>query len=130
MARRTLGLCILFAGALSAADRLTLTGKVTDATGKPLERATVMVYHAGVKQGYSTFCPSCYSDCGKRTLTGADGKFAISSLSPDLLFELVVVHDGYLPTFMKQVDPANANATAVLPSRVVAAVPKRISRRA
>src|SRR5258707_13485121 len=105
MARRTLRLCILFAGALSAADRLTLTGTVTDATGKPLEHATVMVYHAGVKQGYSTFCPSCYSDCGKRTLTGADGKFTISSLSRDLFFELEVVNAGYFPTFIKRVDP-------------------------
>jgi hypothetical protein len=128
MARRTLRLCILFAGALSAADRLTLTGKVTDSTGKPLERATVMVYHAGVKQGYSTFCPSCYSDCGKRTLTGADGKFAISSLSPDLLFELVVVHDGYLPTFVKKVDPANATPTAVLHPREAVTDPKRVVR--
>ena len=40
MARRILSLCILFVGALSAADRLTLTGTVTDATGKPLEHST------------------------------------------------------------------------------------------
>ena len=46
-----------------AADRVTLTGKVTDSSGKPLEDATVMIYHAGVKHGYSTFCPSCYTDC-------------------------------------------------------------------
>ena len=37
-----------------ATDRLTLTGKVTDAAGKPLDHATVIVYEAGVKQGYST----------------------------------------------------------------------------
>jgi protocatechuate 3,4-dioxygenase beta subunit len=128
MARRILRLCILLAGALSAADRLTLTGTVADATGKPLEHATVMVYHAGVKQGYSTFCPSCYSDCGKRTLTGADGKFTISSLSPDLLFELVVVHDGYLPTFVKNVDPAKAAARAVLQPREAVTDPKRVVR--
>jgi protocatechuate 3,4-dioxygenase beta subunit len=128
MARRILSLCILFVGALSAADRLTLTGTVTDATGKPLEHATVMVYHAGVKQGYSTFCPSCYSDCGKRTLSGADGRFTISSLSPDLIFELVVVHDGYLPTFVKKVDPAKAAATAVLHAREAVTDAKRVVR--
>ena len=41
-----------------AAGRVTLNGRVTDRLGKPLEDATVMIYHAGVKQGYSTYCPS------------------------------------------------------------------------
>jgi len=117
MVVRSLGLCVLFASALAAADRVTLTGTVTDVAGKPIERATVMVYHAGVKQGYSTFCPSCYSDCGKRTLTAADGTFTIPSLSPDLLFELLVVRDGYAPAFVKKVDPASVKPTAALSAR-------------
>jgi hypothetical protein len=126
MPRHALSLCLLFAAALSAADRLTLTGAVTNAAGKPLERATVMVYHAGVKQGYSTFCPSCYSDCGKRALTGADGKFTIPSLSPDLFFELLVVRDGFLPAFVKKVDPARAAPTAVLQPREPVTDPARV----
>lgn len=128
MTRRTLGLCILFAGTVMAADRLTLTGKVINAAGKPLERATVMVYHAGVKQGYSTFCPSCYSDCGKRALTDMEGKFTIPSLSPDLFFELLVVHDGYLPTFVTKVDPAKVTPTAVLNPRHAVTDPGRVVR--
>jgi protocatechuate 3,4-dioxygenase beta subunit len=46
----------LIAGAIAAAaaDRATLTGKVTDNHGKPLDDATVMIYEAGVKKGYST----------------------------------------------------------------------------
>src|SRR5437899_621103 len=64
----------------ATAGRSTLTGKIVDAAGKPVEHATVMVYYAGVKQGYSTFCPSCYVDCGKRAFTGADGAFTISGL--------------------------------------------------
>src|SRR5207245_1606212 len=111
-----------------AADRLTLTGKATDAAGKPLERATVMVYHAGVKQGYSTFCPSCYSDCGKRTLTDSAGNFTVSSLSPDLYFELLIVHDGYLPTFVKKVDPAKSAPTAILKLREAVTDPDRVLR--
>jgi hypothetical protein len=111
-----------------AADRLTLTGKVTDAAGKPLERATVMVYHAGVRQGYSTFCPSCYSDCGKRTLTDSAGNFTVSSLSPDLYFELLIVHDGYLPTFVKKVDPAKPARTAILKPSEAVTDPKRVLR--
>jgi protocatechuate 3,4-dioxygenase beta subunit len=73
-----------------AADRVTLTGKVTDSSGKPLEDATVMIYHAGVKKGYSTFCPSCYVDCGKRAVTDQTGSFTIPKLDPDLRFELLV----------------------------------------
>src|SRR5262249_25617434 len=111
-----------------AANRLTLTGKVTDAAGKSLDHATVTVYHAGVKQGYSTFCPSCYSDCGKRTLTDAAGNFTIRSLSPDLYFELLIVHDGYLPTFMKKVDPAKPAPTAALKPREPVTDPRRVLR--
>ncbi len=45
-AQRTQGFSVSFAGALGGADRLTLTGKITDAAGKPLEHATVMVFKA------------------------------------------------------------------------------------
>src|ERR1017187_503527 len=81
---------LLLAGraVLSASNLATLAGVVTDAAGKPLDHATVLVYHAGVKRGYSTFCPSCYIDCGKRTLTNASGAFTITGLSRDLWFEL------------------------------------------
>jgi len=112
-----------------AAERATLTGKVTDAAGKPLERATVMVYHAGVKQGYSTFCPSCYTDCGKRAITDASGAFTISGLSRDLWFELLVVRDGYTPTFVKKVDPLKGPAaTAALTVRPRVGDPSRVVR--
>jgi hypothetical protein len=115
---------------LTFADaRLTLTGKVTDASGNPLDHATVMVYHAGVKQGYSTFCPSCYTDCGKRTLTDSAGNFTIPSLSADLYFELLVVHDGYMPAFVKKVDPAKPAPTAALRMRATTTMdPHRVVR--
>ena len=64
MLHRILPVLLLAAALSSAADRVILTGAVTDNSGKPLENATVLVYHAGVKHGYSTFCPSCYADCG------------------------------------------------------------------
>ena len=40
------GACGLLAG-----DRATLAGKSLDSAGRPIEHATVLVYHAGVKQG-------------------------------------------------------------------------------
>ncbi len=110
----------------SAADRATLSGKVTDSKGKPLENATVMIYHAGVKKGYSTFCPSCYVDCGKRAVTDKSGGFTLKSLDPDLWFELLVIRDGYTATFVNKVyGPA---VTAVLASRVAVDDPGRIVR--
>ena len=63
---------------------------------------------------------------GGTTLTGADGKFTIPSLSPDLFFELLVVHDGYSPMFIKKVDPANATPTAVLSPRDAVTDPRRV----
>lgn len=113
---------------LPAADRLTLTGRVTDAGGKVLDHATVMVYHAGVKQGYSTFCPSCYSDCGKRTLTDSAGNYTIPNLSSDLYFELLIVHDGYLPIFVNKVDPSKPTPTALLTPREAVNDPHRVLR--
>jgi hypothetical protein len=113
----------------SAADRPTLTGKVIDSKGKPLENATVMIYHAGVKKGYSTFCPSCYVDCGKRTVTDRSGGFTIKSLDPDLWFELLVIHDGYTATFVNKVDPSQGPAaTAVLATRTPVDDPGRVVR--
>jgi uncharacterized GH25 family protein len=81
--------------------RLTVSGRVVDSVGKPLDKATVMVYHAGVKVGYSTFCPSCYEDCGKRTTTDATGFYTLAKLNSDLWFQLIVVREGYAPTFIK-----------------------------
>jgi len=105
---------LIFSAVAFGAGVVTLEGKITDASGKPIEHATVMVYHAGVKTGYSVFCPSCYADCGKRTLTDAAGTYTFKNLDPDLWFELVVVRDGYVPTFIKKVDPSNGSATTAV----------------
>jgi hypothetical protein len=115
----SLAILLLSAELHSAAlDRASLTGKITDVDGRPLGHATVLVYHAGVKTGYSAFCPSCYRDCGKRAVTDAAGNFRIVDLSRDLWFELLVVHDGFVPTFVQKVDPLkNPVTTAVLKVR-------------
>jgi Carboxypeptidase regulatory-like domain len=112
-----------------AADRVTLTGRVTDNLGQPLEHATVMVYHAGVKTGYSVYCPSCYRDCGKRTETDRTGSFTIKNVDSDLWFELLVVRDGYTAAFVERVDPSHGAAeTAVLAPRAPVDDPSRVAR--
>ena len=117
-------------GAVSFADdRVTLRGRVTDAGGKPIEHATVMVYHAGVKKGYSTFCPSCYADCGKRAITDDQGMFTFSSLSSDLWFELLAVGEGWEPTFVYKVDPSSGvPVVATLAHRQSVNDPDRVFR--
>jgi hypothetical protein len=77
-----------------------------------------MVYKAGVKKGYSIYCPTCYADCGKHAVTDAGGNFTIGGLSPDLLFTLLVVREGYAATYVSKVDPAKGPAEkAVLKPR-------------
>ena len=75
--------------AAGAAERATANGKVVAADGKPVEHATVLVYEAWTRNGYSVYCPTCWVDCGKRTITNAEGKFSISGLNPDLVFQIV-----------------------------------------
>jgi Carboxypeptidase regulatory-like domain len=88
------------------APELTITGRVIDSSARPIPDATVMVYHAGVLNGYSTFCPSCYRDCGKRTKTDSAGNYVISKLDSGLWFDLLVVRDGYAPEIIKVKDPS------------------------
>src|SRR5260370_28758593 len=65
----------------SATERLGLTGAVSDEKGKPVEHATVLVYKAGVKKGYNIYCPTCYVDWGKLTITDSKGRLTIQGLS-------------------------------------------------
>ncbi len=119
----------LAAVGLLAAEPGALSGKIVDGAGHPIDHATVLVYHAGVKKGYSIFCPSCYVDCGKRATTGPDGTFHIQSVDSELVFELLAVRDGFQPTFIKAVDPSSQSvATAVLMPRVAATSPEKIVR--
>lgn len=109
-------------------DRATITGKITDNSGKPLKDATVIVWYAGPKKGYSLYCPGCYRDCGKRTTSDATGSFTITNLDPDLWFQLLVVRDGYTATFIRGSDPASRPKTASLIPRARVNDPKRVVR--
>jgi len=108
------------AAAMFAGEPAQASGKVLDSGGKPVPDATVMVYSAGVKKGYSIFCPTCYRDCGKRTVTDAGGNFVITGLSPDLWFTLLVLKDGYSAAYVEKSDPAKgASEVTLMPRPVV-----------
>jgi hypothetical protein len=109
---------VLVVAAAAAQDRARVSGKVTDAAGTPVAQATVMVYEAGVRKGYSAYCPTCWADCGKRATTDSAGAFTISGLNPELIFTLLVVRDGYSSTYVPKVDPEKGPAeTTVLKPR-------------
>ena len=99
-------LVLILAMFCMAATRPDVRGRITSSDGRPLANATAYVYTAGVKVGTSSFCPSCYPDCGKSSVTDADGVFALRSLDPELKFRILVVADGYKPAFITGIDPA------------------------
>jgi hypothetical protein len=111
-------LCATSSFCFAAETRSALIGRIVDSNGRPVAHATVLVYYAGVKVGYSTYCPSCYRDCGKRVTTDKNGAFSIQGLDPDLWFTLLAVHDGYVPTISGKFDPArDVGVKIILASR-------------
>ncbi len=89
--------------------RATISGTVHNAQGRPVIGATVQIHSAGVRVGTSLFCPTCYADCGKNSKTDQQGRFAISSLDPTLVFRLLVIAEGYEPKTLEKVDPQRGN---------------------
>jgi protocatechuate 3,4-dioxygenase beta subunit len=109
---------LFLAATALAADRATATGKITDASGKPLEHASVLVYEGHVRTGYGAYCPTCWADCGKHAATDADGNYTIVGLDPDLRFKFLAVKDGFAAAFIDNVDPYKGPAeTASLKPR-------------
>lgn len=123
-------LTLLYALTLHAAGRLTATGTVVDeSTKEPIAGATVLVHSAGVRTGYDQFCPTCYLDCGKRAVTDAEGRFSIEGLSPELIFTMLVVKDGYGSAFIRKHDPEKKQpAATALKKRASAADLKQVVR--
>ncbi len=112
-----------------ATERATVNGKVVGPDGKPVEHATVLVYEARTRHGYSVYCPTCWVDCGKRTTTNAEGSYSISGLNPDLVFKLLIVRTGYKTVFVDKVDPAKGPAdNTVLKSTAVMSEPSQTIR--
>ena len=100
-----------------------LVGMVSSSTGAPVTNASIFIYTAGPRQGAGIVCPSCYADCHKSTNSDASGKFEIQSLSPVLLFQVLVVAPGYTPTFFSKVDPLKGPFDARLNPRSTKNIP-------
>lgn len=91
--------------ALAAAEQATISGAIYESNDAPIEGATVYLYEARKKEGPNLLCPSCYADCGKRSVTQSDGSFKLESLDPSLVFNLLVVQREYAPLLIERIDP-------------------------
>jgi beta-lactamase regulating signal transducer with metallopeptidase domain/uncharacterized GH25 family protein len=99
----------------TAETKPDLTGQVLAKDGASLPvTATVFIATAGPKVGTSPFCPSCYADCQKSAKTDAQGNFEISSLDPQLRFQVLAVAKGFKPKYADHVDPAKGPITVKL----------------
>ncbi|WP_425394980.1 hypothetical protein [Aeoliella sp.] len=84
-----------------------ITGKVTSPGGEPLAGVRVDISTAAPKVGRGIFCPSCYLDCGKWTMTDESGDFVIEELDPSLKFRLVLTLPGRNALQTELVDPSD-----------------------
>jgi hypothetical protein len=109
--------------------RPDLVGRVVTEDGSPVAGAHVLIDSAAVRQGTSPICPSCYPDCRKRSVTDQEGGFRISSLDSELTFNVLVIADGFRPTFTSKSDPAKGPIKVSLPSLDLKKLsPKRVIR--
>ncbi len=95
----------------SAAD---LRGTVTDESGHPIAGARALISTAGVRQGSSPLCPSCYPDCGKAAITDAEGRFTIADVDDGLLFNVLIAANGFTPACTEWTDPRKGAASITL----------------
>ena len=107
----------LVAQPLTSAENHDLTG-IVSFDGTPIPGAEVFIYTAHPKSGPSPYCPSCYPDCSKHATTDSSGAFRIKSLADWLKFRVLVVRDGFAPTFFGGVDPQKSPLRAELKKRM------------
>ncbi|MCS1408660.1 MAG: hypothetical protein M2R45_01836 [Verrucomicrobia subdivision 3 bacterium] len=93
---------------------LGLRGRVFNDEGLGQASIQVSIATAKPRTGPGYLCPSCYVDCGKMALSDADGWFEIPDLDPGLLFELLLVGDGFLAKFAPNIDPLNGDVEFTL----------------
>ncbi len=126
---RPLVLALLLAGTAHAGTRTDLRGHVLDEKGAPLRGATVSVYTAAPRTGVGTLCPSCYADCGKSTMSDAQGAFTLASVDDSLVFRVLAVAPGRTPRFADRVDPRMGPIIIRMSPRDTTALdPRRTSR--
>jgi hypothetical protein len=85
----------VFAAIQSAAAPLAVSGKVTDAQGKPIEGAKAYVIAAEPRPEAAADCPTEFAGVGKVVTTSTDGKFTLADLDPHLTYKVVFAADHF-----------------------------------
>ncbi|MEK6701226.1 MAG: carboxypeptidase-like regulatory domain-containing protein [Planctomycetota bacterium] len=115
-------IALLICPARALADDVTITG-VVNSQGNPLAGATVVAWTAAPRTGPAYYCPSCYQDCGTSTVSGEDGTFRLKLVDPKLVWRLLVVREGHVPQFVRNIDPDVTTPTVELVPRDWAKIP-------
>lgn len=90
---------------LAGSEPVDLVGAVLTSDGSPIAGARIYIVTARERTGVSIHCPTCYPDCGKQSGTDRSGAFRIPRLASSLIFETLVVANGFEPTRVEEVDP-------------------------
>jgi hypothetical protein len=106
-----------------SAPRSDLTGQIVNPAGAPAPDVIVMIVAAGPRAGNSPLCLRNYPDCGKKTVSDAQGRFRLASLDPTLDFYIAALVPGCEPFFRSKL-LAGAEPTVVkLRAQDLSAVP-------
>jgi hypothetical protein len=85
----------VFAAVQSAAAPLSVSGKVTDSQGNPIEGAKAYVIAAEPRPNDAANCPSEFAGVGEVVTTQADGKFTLDDLDPHLTYKVAFAADHF-----------------------------------
>jgi hypothetical protein len=103
--------------------RPDLAGHVDGPSGMPAPDVMVMILAAGPRAGNSPLCPYVYPDCGKKTISDAQGNFRIPSLDPAMDFCIIALAPGCEPFTQSKIIPEAGPVTVKLRARDLSKVP-------
>lgn len=95
----------VFSQIVFSPNEVNLSGIVLNESGGAVTEATVIIYSAYSRNSQETRCPTCFPDCGKKTVTDEAGKFTLKSVDSHLLFNLVIACEGYVTAKFDRIDP-------------------------
>ena len=97
------------------AEPVDLRGRVVDAEGRAIARATVLLSTARPKVGVAILCPSCHLDCGRNATTSTDGTFVIPGVDGTQMFTLLAIGPGWSPMETPFLDPGSDTTISLSP---------------
>lgn len=100
-----------------------LTGHIVGASDTAVPNVRVMILAAGPRKGNSPLCPYNYPDCGKTTVTDAQGNFRLPALDPAMDFCIAALAPGYEPFIQSKILPETGSLDIRLRARDLSKLP-------